>query len=42
MVQVATKLVGRMPSDDARARVLEGVCGRLLDADEKVGAAPRG
>ncbi|GBF94053.1 hypothetical protein Rsub_07321 [Raphidocelis subcapitata] len=36
MVQVATKLVGRMPSDDVRARVLEGVCGRLMDTDDKV------
>ena len=43
MVQLASRLIGSMPSTDTRAKVLEGAFGRLLDADEKVGppaAAP--
>lgn len=36
MIGIAPRLLGSMPTPDARERVLDGMFGRVMDADEKV------
>lgn len=42
LVSLATRLIGSMPSEGARARVLAGVHSRLMDPDEKARRGARG